>query len=151
MNAGGIGLERKPHYEREAQSDNESAIAAIFERRWNCQSFKLSEWAYRLDRAFVRDGRVGAVAEIKNRNLVFGRGDGVEIALHKVVFAKMYRDYGTKTFFIIRCSSGEVGFADFANHVPGLRWSGRTDRGVLGDMEPMLLFPWSSFKVVVVF
>ena len=100
------------------------------------------------DGLFIRDGKVVALAEIKDRSIEFGFGDCFKVSERKVRACRgIARLTGAKPFLIARFGCGKIACLDLdREYTPS--WWGRDDRGDPADKGQCAGFQWSDFKLV---
>lgn len=140
-----------PIYETQASIKAEKEIIDTFCARYGASAVKLSAVNYRLDWGIFIDGRLVAYAEVKDRDIRFGQYSGMYISAAKIAHGRVLAKSAKCAFhLIIRCTTdGVIAFAncgeDDGVDLGPIVLGGRTDRGTLGDIEPVHDIPWSSF------
>jgi len=135
----------RPEYESQNDRNNEQAIIAVVESKWHCKAQKLKK-RLELDFALIRNGKIVAFAEVKQRNVLHDTYKTFAISLHKWLKAKELSEACKIPVFFV------IGYKD------GIRWvkhdlteyemfmGGRTDRGDAQDVEPMIHIPIKQFS-----
>jgi hypothetical protein len=141
----------RPLYESGGNRDAEQEIARLLVERWHLSDVLKLTMAYGLDFALVRNGGdVEAFAEIKDRDLAFGTGDGYYLSLYKALKARAINGTtGMPCLLVVRFRGGSIWHAPFEGYTEGrLVKHGRADRADCFDIEPCVVFPWPAFKEV---
>lgn len=139
------------HHETELDRQKEAKVGEVIEAHFRCKLFPAPR-NYKIDFLAVRNKRLVAFVEVKNRNYTMAeieRMGGYLVALQKWTHAKAVHDVtGLKFVLAIGAQDGVwvAAISDF--FVENLVYGGRTDRGDWQDMEPCVLVPVSRFKKI---
>jgi hypothetical protein len=144
--------EDRPRYLTSENVQAEAEVAKAVAERYGLHVEKLSEWAYRLDYALVKKpgwlSEVVGYLEVKDRpKLTIGSNSGYMIASHKLAFARVLTE-GTdmKAILAVRAAGREIWITDLKQKPLKVILAGRRDRGTVGDIEPMAVLPWSTWR-----
>ncbi len=146
-----MGLSR-PMHDYSVDKQAKAEIGALLIERWSLSEVVELSVAYVIDFACLRGLDVMAFAEIKDRSLTFGFGDGFYVTLHKARASHdLMRLHRTPCFLVVRFAGGEVHFAAFDQlDMMRVRVAAgrRKDRDDPADREPFVTMPWSAFKLL---
>jgi hypothetical protein len=144
----------RPLYETEADLQREQEVAELVGLRFNCDMHKLAK-RYVVDYIATRgDNKQGvAFCEIKGGNHTwedYQRMGGFRIALHKWAYARFYCEASNLPFLFVAAAADGAWYRPFADfsHQYTILYSGRTDRNDPQDMDPCMVLPCDTFKLL---
>jgi hypothetical protein len=131
----------------------EVEIAAVLCRLWRLEEALKLSMGYGVDYALVNRYPVNSItsyAEIKDRDLPFGYGDGYYIALKKAMMARLVTaQTGDRCYLVVRFRGGIIRVADFEMTIRcRVIRAGRKDRlpAQPFDIEPHCVIAWNRFS-----
>jgi len=132
----------RPMYESHESLHAERTVAEFLSKKWGCSVFKLPI-KYKIDFAFVKDNRVVAWAEIKERSRKY---DEMFISLDKWLAGKEISLSTGIPFVVVFAFDDGIYWRSVQGDDPRIVIGGREDRGDWQDIEPMAVFPIHGFK-----
>lgn len=142
----------RPRYEKKSDLLEERAIATAFAARYGLDPFKLSESKRDsdLDYLFLKDSKLYAVGEIKNRSGWKPAYGTIILGCTKVKALRVWADaMRCPALFIVRLFNGIY----FVPVPQVIDWEigvhGRTDRGDAADVEPCYRIPFEEFTCAI--
>lgn len=140
----------RPRYETDQDLNVEWSIGVEFAKRMRSKPKKLPLGArYSIDLGMFRDGKMVAVAEVKDRpSWVPAFGD-VILGLSKVRELYSYYKMTVPAFFVVRLE-GTIHYAAIDKRIKDwhITWAGRDDRNDSQDVEPCIHIPYEAFKAI---
>tara|TARA_Y100001973_G_C5209184_1_gene344073 strand:- start:5810 stop:6355 length:546 start_codon:yes stop_codon:yes gene_type:complete len=137
---------RFKQHETQQDLSNESGVAAVIERAWQCGMRKLPK-SYRLDFMAVRGDDACAFVEVKCRRHQSDTYPTVMLSLSKVLQSNaLTKATGCPCFFVARFTDG-VYYYDLSGKDYKTQWGGRTkSTRDARDIEPIVLIPIASMQ-----
>ena len=136
----------RPVYESEQDLFRERQLAVKAERAWRCQMVKQSKFN-QFDYAAVRDGRVVAFIEMRNRSTPFEKYPTMILSANKMQAAQsMHLATGLPCLFLVQWTDA-TGFVSMLNQYPVIM-GGRTDRNDPADIEALSSIPIGDFTLL---
>jgi hypothetical protein len=136
-------------YETTKDLSNESDVANMLGRKWNCDFVKLPI-RYHLDFVLTRGDKAVAYAELKTRNYSMADIDkmgGYLMSIGKWSAAKQLSQASLLPFILIVKTLDGLYRSSFTEFVPdNVLVRGRTDRNDWQDIEPCVLLNTQRFK-----
>lgn len=137
----------RPMYETAQDRQNEQELAQLIEQSFRCTLTKLP-LKYTLDFTAVRDGRVVAFLEMRQRKTRMRQYPTYMIALHKIMKAKeLTQVTGMPCFLVVRWTDG-VALVNLSECAYDLEVGGSTRRNDWQDIEPVALIDMDQFKEI---
>lgn len=140
----------RPRYETEQDLNIEWSIGVEFARRFKAEARKLPDGArYSIDLGIFREGKMVAVAEVKDRPSWRRSYRDVILGLSKVRELYSYHKMTVPAFFVVRLEN-VIHYAAIDQRVENwkITWAGRTDRKDSEDVEPCIHIPYEAFKAI---
>lgn len=135
----------RPIYETKEDLEKEASLGSIISRRWKCRMQKLQP-RDPFDYAAVRDGKISAFIEIKNRTNRMLQYPTYMISMTKVVNATMTTiSTGLPCFLVVRWID-KIGYINIGNVETFVTMGGRIDRSDPQDVEPVCHIDIRTFK-----
>lgn len=135
----------RPIYETEEDLAKEASLGSIIARHWKCRMQKLQPRDH-FDYAAIRDGKVSAFIEIKNRTNKMSQYPTYMISMTKVINATMTTiATGIPCFLVVRWID-KTGYVNIGNIDTTVTMGGRTDRSDPQDVEPVCHIDIGEFK-----
>lgn len=135
----------RPIYETKEDLEKEASLGSIISRRWKCRMQKLQP-RDPFDYAAVRDGKISAFIEIKNRTNKMLQYPTYMISMTKVVNATMTTiSTGLPCFLVVRWID-KIGYINIGNVETFVTMGGRIDRSDPQDVEPVCHIDIRTFK-----
>ena len=134
----------KPKLETQRDVDHKNAAKHKVESAWDCKIVDLYEPLYRLD-WWIPEKNV--YIEHKQRAVSTAKYPDIILSLSKVMMMSDFISVlGARCFFVVGFTDGLM-YTEIkeTNDYP-VTASGRTDRGIEGDVEPCIRIPMSSFN-----
>jgi hypothetical protein len=139
----------RPIYETTKDLSNESDVANMLSRRWDCNFVKLPI-RYHLDFVLTRGDKAVAYAELKTRNYSMADIDkmgGYLMSIGKWSAAKQLSQASLLPFILIVRTLDGLYRSSFTEFIPDdVLVRGRTDRNDWQDIEPCVLLNTQRFK-----
>lgn len=135
----------RPLYESTADIQNEQQVAQALADRWGCDLAKMPK-AYPCDWAFVREGAVVGLAEIKCRKVPSGRYKTLILSLHKWTQLQQFSQH-TPAVLVARFDDC-IKWAPIDGKPRLVAIGGRQDRGDWQDTEPVIHIPIAEMRTV---
>ena len=133
----------KPKLETQSDINHKNAAKDKIEIAWKCKILDLYEPLYRLD-WWIPEKNV--YMEHKQRTVGKGKYDTVILSLSKLLMMKDLKDLvGARCFFVVGFTDGLMYTLIKADYDYKVTVGGRKDRGIEGDVEPVMHFPMSDF------
>ena len=139
----------RPRYETLHDLGNELTIASEWAQRFNATVKKLPEgMRYFCDMGIFRNGKLVAIAEVKDRPTWKPSYKTVILGLSKCRELHSYYKMEVPSFFVARLS-GIIYYVAIDDRVSNwhIKWSGRTDRNDPCDTEPCVHIPIDAFRL----
>jgi len=137
----------RPLYETAQDRDNEKSISEILEAEFGCQLTKMP-MKLGLDFMACRSGSAVAFIEAKRRKNKMFDYPTYMISLHKMMAASsLTQCTGLKCFLAVQWADA-IGLCEMPAESMDIRLGGTSRRGDPQDMEPMVYFDLSKFKVI---
>lgn len=137
----------RPLYETAGHLAKESATKALLEKKFNCTLSKIP-MKMGLDFAALRNGEVVAFLELKCRNATAEQYPTYMLSLHKLMAAKNLTSATNLPCFLAVQWTDNIGFVALPPPDMKIRLGGRADRNDPDDIEPVVHFPISRFKMI---
>lgn len=140
-----MGDGARPVYETAYNRERQFEIAAEIGARWKCAMFELPR-RYEIDFAAVREERLVAAVEVKERTHLFAEYPDVILSLGKWLALRRYEEMGVPGILAFRFRDGiyHMRVKDFQGPV---LWGGRTsDTRDKEDIEPIIKIPAHCWK-----
>lgn len=131
----------------ETQEDlaNETAVADILKKAWNCEIVKLGSMLYNVDWAFFKDSELVGFGEYKKRS---AKKDPLILSYAKYLRGTHLAHSSGKSFILVIEWPDGIWYCNIkkGDEFP-VKLTG-SSRGQNGDMEPCVLIPLDRFKKV---
>jgi hypothetical protein len=137
----------RPRYETATDLGHELHIAKTWAATYDAEVRKLPEGArYWIDIGVFKQGKMVAVAEVKDRPTWMLAYGSVILSLSKVRELYSYNEMGVPAYFVARLS-GVIHHVKIDDRIKDweIRWAGRTDRNDDMDQEPCVHIPHQYF------
>lgn len=137
-------------YETKQDIQRERSVAEKLAELWQAQARHLPR-LYPVDVAMLRNGRVVAFLEIKNRTRPYTDFSRFyRISLHKYVeMTKLKATTDLPVLLVVRFGCGTIAYRQTElNDKPTVVYSGRVDRNDPADLEPHVELPIKDFIVL---
>jgi len=135
----------RPIYETKEDLAKEASLGSLISKRWRCTMQKLQPRDH-FDYAAVREGRVVAFIEIKNRTNKMSQYSTYMISMTKVINATMTTiATGIPCFLVVRWID-KTGYINIGNVDTTVTMGGRVDRSDPQDVEPVCHIDIRDFK-----
>jgi len=137
----------RPIYETEKDLKNERSLADILCKKWRCKLQKLQP-RDSFDYAAIRDGKVIAFIEMKNRNNEIGKYDTYMISMSKLLHAHNVRNVTDIVCVLAVRWTDAIGWVMFDRKRSHVTMGGRFDRGDPQDVEPVCHIKIKDFHLL---
>lgn len=135
-----------PRRENDQTREAERRIMDAVASKWGYRAHKLP-MKYYIDFLISKDGRAVAWAEVKQRHNKRDQYETYNVSLHKYMrLVDLGQQTGLRSLMLVGWEDGIGWVAVPCKH--SVVWSGRTDRGDEGDVEPMVSIPVRDFRMV---
>jgi hypothetical protein len=137
----------RPYYENEKDLTIEREVVTRICEKWKCEAHKLPI-SYFFDYGLTKSGsdQLGAVVEIKRRNVNKDTYPDIILSLNKVMKGREYQRMNIKPWFVVMFNDGIYFHRISANRPYYVGYGGRTDRSDPQDMEPVAHIPIEAFR-----
>ena len=137
----------RPLYETQADRDNEQNMSALLETEFNCNLTKMPI-KLSLDFLATRNGSAVAFIEARQRRNKMHDYPTYMISLYKVLMASsLTQTTGLPCFLAVRWADAS-GICKLPSDEMDIRMGGSTRRNDPQDIEPMVYFDVSKFRVL---
>ena len=142
-----------PKLETKKDVEIKDCAKRIMNSHWGVDILDLYEPVYHLD-WFIERPTTPAFAEFKARYMHSEKFPDIFLSLHKYnKMIEFHRNVGATGLFVVWCADRLMYSKIVPNEkimpvMPTLSIGGRRDRGISGDVEPMLSIPVDKFKTV---
>ena len=137
----------RKQYETEEDLEIERAILQEVCNQWKCEGQKLPI-SYHLDYALLRDDKIVALIEIKNRNIPSDQYETAIIPVTKRVSGnKLGNELGVPAMLVLRYQD-DIKFVGFSEEPDYSAIGGREDRGDWQDKEIVCHYARERFKSI---
>ena len=135
-----------PRRENAESMEAERRIIDAFAGRWGHVAHKLP-MRYSIDFLIAKQGKAVAWVEVKQRHNPRKQYGTYNVSLYKYMrLVDLSQQTGLRSLILVEWEDGTGWVAVPCEHT--IVWSGRTDRGDKGDVEPMVSIPVDSFRMV---
>ena len=137
----------RPIYETENDLRNERSLSDVVSKKWRCELQKLQP-RDSFDYAAIRDGRVVAFVEMKNRTNEFSKYDTYMISMTKLLHARNIREATEIPCILAVKWTDAIGWVKLNNVKSYVTMGGRFDRGDPQDVEPVCHINIKDFVLI---
>ena len=135
----------RPIYEQESDRTNEYKVASLYGKKG--YTFEMTPKFFGFDVAYLENGIIKAIAEIKCRSHEYGKFPTFFISSEKLnKLHSIHTSTGLPTLIIVKWGCGTVGHVMLPLEVT-LTIGGRTDRNDAKDIEMLVNIPISKFTL----
>ena len=141
----------KPWLETQGDINIKNRVREFLQEYQHCSIHNLYEKMYYVDwYCESRDSDRVWFSEFKRRTINHDQfNDGVLLSLHKYLRLQEYSGItGTPSRFVVLFNDGLFSHPITKIHTPKTQLMGRNDRGHEGDVEPCVLLPPETFKLI---
>ena len=137
----------RPIYETDEDLKKEKSLSDMISKSWRCELQKLQP-RDPFDYAAVRDGKVVAFVEMKNRTNEYGRYDTYMISMTKLMHAKNIKEATDIPSILAVKWTDSVGWVKLNNITTHVTMGGRFDRNDPQDVEPVCHIDMKDFVMI---
>ncbi len=147
----------RPRYENKKDRSNELEIISICAERWRC-AFRKLKMSLEIDYALLREEKICAVVEIKDRSLNYSSqymrdNGGYLLSAQKYQTGMQWVErHGCPFILVVRLSDGIFWrkWDEVPTHTIPIKFKGRRDRNDKDDEEPCIFISMSEFRELVI-
>ena len=137
----------RPIYETDEDLKKERSLSDVISKSWKCELQKLQP-RDPFDYAAVRDGKVVAFVEMKNRTNECGKYDTYMISMTKLMHARSIKEATEIQSILAVKWTDSVGWVKLNNITAHVTMGGRFDRNDPQDVEPVCHIDMRDFVMI---